>query len=179
MTTLYTILILLISLVALFLLIAALTKKDFMLEKKILIHKPQEEVFNYLRQLKNQENYSVWVMKDPNIKIQYGGIDGTVGATSAWQSEDKNVGIGDQEIIRVHAPASFEVIIRFKKPFEGTNHALTTVTALTADQSQVTTQFKGTSKFPMNIMNLFMDRLIGQDMQKNLERVKTNLESKS
>ena len=28
----------------------------------------------------------------------------------------------------------------------------------------------------MNIMNLFMDKMVGKDMQKNLENMKNNLE---
>jgi uncharacterized protein YndB with AHSA1/START domain len=176
MNIITTILSIIAGLIALFLVIALIVKKDFAIEKQVVINKSVAEVFNYLKILKNQEQYSVWVMKDPNIRIVYTGIDGTVGATSSWVSDDKNVGIGEQEIIRMKDGESMEVEIRFKKPFEGTNYAKTTFTANGAAQTKVSNLFYGKSKFPMNIMNLFMDKFVGKDMQTNLENVKNNIE---
>ena len=176
MNILITILIVLGSLVALFLLIALLTKKEFKLEKQVLINKPKQEVFNYLKMLRNQEKYSVWVMKDPDIKLVYTGTDGTVGAASSWTSNDKNVGVGAQEIIKLNEGESMDVKIEFEKPFKGTNYANTTVTTVGNGQTKVVNTFTGKSNFPMNIMNLFMDKLVGKAMEQNLVNMKANLE---
>lgn len=176
MGILITILLVLAGLIVLFLLVALMTPRSFTLRKEILINKPKQAVFSYLKLIRNQEKYSVWVMKDPNIKLVYTGIDGTVGFSSAWESKDKNVGIGEQEIKKLVEGESIEVEIRFKKPFEGTNHACTAVMAINDTQAKVTQEFYGKSKFPMNIMNLFMNKLVGKDMQKNLENLKANLE---
>ena len=176
MNVLITILIVLGSLIALLLIIALLTKKEFSLEKEVIINKPKQEVFNYLKLIRNQERYSVWVMKDPNIKMIYTGTDGTVGFTSSWQSNDKNVGIGEQEIKKITEGESMEVEIRFKKPFEATNYALTTISTAENGQTKVTNLFYGKSKFPMNIMNLMMDKMVGKDMLQNLVNMKYNLE---
>lgn len=165
------------SLIVLFLLVAACTKKDFSVERTIVVNKSTAEVFNYLKFLKNQEKYSVWVMKDPNIQLIYTGTDGTPGATSSWQSNDKNVGVGAQEIKKIVENESIEVEVRFKKPFEATNYALTTLTALADNQTKVSNLFYGTSKFPMNVMNLVMDKMIGRDIQQNLTNVKNNVEA--
>lgn len=175
MGILLTILGIIAGIIVLLLLIALFIKKDFMLEKKVIINRSKQEVFDYLKLIRNQEKYSVWVMKDPNIKIVYTGTDGTVGFTSSWESNDKNVGIGEQEIKKINGE-SMEVEIRFKKPFEATNYALTTVTIMGDSQTKVTQIFYGKSKFPMNLMNLMMDKMVGNDMQKNLENLKNNLE---
>jgi len=176
MTILLYILAVIGAIIALFLLLAFVTKKDFRLEKQIIIDKPKAEVFNYLKLIKNQEKYSVWVMKDPNIKVVYTGTDGTVGFISSWTSDDKNVGIGAQEIIKLTQGESMDVEVRFKKPFEATNYAHTDVTALSTTQTKVSNVFTGKQKFPMNVMNLFMDKLIGKDMLQNLVNMKNNLE---
>lgn len=176
MSIIIIILLVIAAIVVLFLVAALLVKKDFTLEKQIVINRSQAEVFNYLKSIRNQEHYSVWVMRDPNIKIIYTGIDGTVGFTSSWQSDDKNVGIGEQEIIRMNEGESMEVEIRFKKPFEAVNYARTTVTAIDSNTTNVTNLFYGKSKFPMNVMNFFMDKLVGKDMQQNLQNLKHNLE---
>jgi len=176
MKILRRILLALIAIIFLLLLIALLVKKDFALEKEIVINKPKQEVFNYLKLIRNQEHYSVWVMKDPKINIVYTGTDGTVGFTSSWTSDDKNVGVGEQEIIELKEGESMKVEVRFKKPFEGTNYATTTLSTTADGQTKVVIVFSGTSKYPMNLMNLFMDKLLGKDMQQNLENMKANIE---
>jgi len=176
MNILITILIVIGSIIVLFLLVALLVKKEYSVSKEISISKPQQDVFNYLKMLKNQEQYSVWVMKDPNIKLVYTGTDGTVGATSSWESKDKNVGVGAQEIIKMNDGHSLDVEVRFKKPFEGTSYANTTVSTEGNGQTKVVNTFTGKSKYPSNIMNLFMPKLVGNDMQKNLVNLKANLE---
>jgi hypothetical protein len=177
MNILLTILCIIGCIIVLLLLLALVIKKDFALEKQISINKPKATVFNYLKLIKNQEKYSVWVMKDPNIKIVYTGTDGTAGFISSWTSDDKNVGIGAQEIIKLDEGESMQVEIRFKKPFEATNYARTVVTAISDGQTQVSTTFTGKQKFPMNVMNVFMDKLVGKDMQQNLVNMKINLEN--
>ena len=176
MNILIIILCTIIGLIALLVVLALLIKKDFALQKQITINQPKATVFNYLKHIKNQEQYSVWVMKDPNVKIAYTGTDGTVGFTSSWSSNDKNVGIGEQEIIALQESESMKVEIRFKKPFEAVNYATTTVTALSPTQTTVTNVFTGRQKFPLNIMNVMMDKLVGKDMQQNLINMKANLE---
>lgn len=176
MKIIVTILLVFAGILVLVLLIALFTKKEFSLEKQVTINKPKQEVFNYFKMIKNQEDYSVWVMKDPNIKIVYTGTDGTPGFTSSWQSEDKNVGVGEQEIKKLKEGESMEVEIRFKKPFEGTNWSRTDLHIEANGQTIVTNVFYGRSKFPMNIMNLFMDKMVGSDMQQNLENMKRNIE---
>ncbi len=176
MAILLTILYIIISVVVLLLLLALLLKKEFKLEKQVVISQPPQVVYDYMKLLKNQEYYSVWVMKDPNVKLLYTGVDGTVGATSAWESNDKNVGIGAQEIKGLQPGKSMNVEIRFKKPFEATNYATNTLEALPGTQTKLTHTFTGKQKFPLNLMNLFMDKMVGGDMQQNLLNMKALLE---
>jgi hypothetical protein len=62
------------------------------------INKPKQEVFNYLRLLKNQDNFSHWASMDPAMQKNWRGVDGTVGFVSSWKSDKKEVGSGEQEI---------------------------------------------------------------------------------
>jgi uncharacterized protein YndB with AHSA1/START domain len=176
MKIIVSIFLVIVGIIVLLLLVALFTKKEFSLVKKVVINKPKQEVFNYLKMIRNQENYSVWVMKDPNIKIVYSGTDGTPGFISSWRSDDKNVGVGEQEIKKIKEGESMEVEIRFKKPFEGTNWSRTELHSASNGQTSVTNEFYGKSKFPMNLMNLFMDKMVGKDMQQNLDNMKCNIE---
>jgi len=77
---------------------ALFMKKDSLIQCSIIINKPKQEVFNYVKSLMNQEKFSKWVMTDPNMRKNFKGTDGTVGFCYAWDG-NKKAGKGEQEII--------------------------------------------------------------------------------
>src|SRR3569832_60229 len=115
-------------------------------------------------------------MRDPNVQIVYTGTDGTVGAMSSWQSNNKNVGVGEQEIKKIHEGESIDVEIRFKKPFESTGYGTTTLSDAGSGATKVGTSFSGRCKYPFNLMNMIKDKMLGKDMLQNLQNMKNNLE---
>jgi len=58
-------LLLFLGIIALALISAAFLEKEYAVEREIVINKPKAEVFNYVKMLKNQENYSLWATMDP------------------------------------------------------------------------------------------------------------------
>jgi cell division protein FtsL len=54
MKTLRTILIVIVALIALLLIIALFTKKDYSVQREVVINKPKELVFDYVRLTANQ-----------------------------------------------------------------------------------------------------------------------------
>jgi uncharacterized membrane protein len=80
------------TLVALIMIIPLFTRKEIAVERKIVIDRPKSEVFDYVKLLKNQNNFSVWANKDPEMKKTFQGIDGTVGSISGWESKIKDAG---------------------------------------------------------------------------------------
>jgi Polyketide cyclase / dehydrase and lipid transport len=176
MHILIIILIVIGSIIALLLLIALLTKRDFSVERTITINRAKTDVFNYAQMLKNQEKYNVWMMRDPNVQIVYTGTDGTVGAVSAWKSNHKHVGVGEQEIKKLLEGESIEAEMRFKVPFDDTNYTSTIVKDAGNGQTIITHRVYGRNEFPRNLMNLMMNKMLGKDIQQNLENMKNNLE---
>ena len=167
----------LVVLISLVLVVAYFLPRDFRLSKSVVIYAPHETVYNYIRHLDTQQRYSVWLMRDINIKINYDGTDGSVGAKQSWESILPDVGVGEQEIKALVPNEKMTVEIRFEKPFKAINYADTTLETV-GEQTKVTNIFYGTSKFPMNITNLFLDKMIGGDIQKNLENLKKIMEQK-
>ncbi|MEQ1587617.1 MAG: SRPBCC family protein [Cyclobacteriaceae bacterium] len=170
------ILYILLALVALILLAAAIMPKTLNISSEIVIEKPSTEVFNYVKNIKNQEKYSVWVMADPNIKIDYKGTDGTVGFISSWTSDNKNVGVGAQEITAIKEGERYDVELRFEKPFKATNQAYTTTIPIDANRTKVTTVFTGRNPFPMNLMIPMIRKILIKDMNQNFTNLKKILE---
>jgi len=131
-----------------------------------------------IKKVLNQDHHSVWAMKDPHMKKNYSGADGTVGFIAAWQSENPEVGVGEQEIINVLENKRLEFELRFKKPFESTDPAYVTTESVGPEQTIVKWGFKGSMPYPMNIMLLMMNmevKLAG-DLTKGFLNLKTLLE---
>lgn len=170
--------IVLASIIAIPFFIALFIKSDYAVEQKVTINKPNADVFDYIVQLKNQDSYSKWALIDLNMTKTYQGLDGTVGFISAWDSDNEEVGKGEQEIISITPQQRIDFELRFLSPFESTSPAYMTTTAIEPSKTSVTWGFKGHMKYPMNIMFLFMDfeQVIGEDLKIGLDNLKTILE---
>jgi hypothetical protein len=159
------------------LIIALFVKKDYTVEREIVINKPKAEVFDYIKYLKNQDNFSVWARKDPNMKKEYKGTDATVGFVSAWDGDDE-VGKGEQEIKSIKEGERIDYELRFIKPFESVAQAWLSTEAITPDQTKVKWGFAGKGKYPFNLIHLFMDmdKMLGGDLETGLQNLKAVLE---
>ena len=157
------------------LIVALFVKKEYAVEREVTINKPKEEVFNYVKHLKNQDNYSKWVRMDPNMKKDFRGTDGTVGFVYAWDG-NKDAGKGEQEIKNITDGERVDVEVRFEKPFEGIATAPIITEAVSENQTKVKWGMKGKSSYPMNFMNLFMDNMLGKDIEVSLNNLKNIIE---
>ena len=168
----------LVIIIALPLILALFVKKDYAVQKEVLINKEKQEVFNYIKFLKNQDNYSKWNSIDPSMKKSYQGTDGTVGFVSHWESDNEEVGWGEQEIKKITEGERIDFELRFIKPFVATEPAFMTTESVGANQTKVTWGFSGHMNYPMNLMLLFMDmeKMIGDDLSTGLTKLKTELE---
>ena len=175
MKTLKKILLVIAIIIAIPLVIALFVKKEYSVERTITINKPKQQVFDYVKHLKNQDNYSKWVRMDPAMKKDFRGTDGTIGFVYAWDG-NKEAGKGEQEIKQITEGERMDVEIRFEKPFEGIAQAPFKTEALSAGQTKLTWGMKGKSKYPLNFMNLFMDNMLGKDIQSSLVMLKGILE---
>lgn len=176
MTILFSIFLILVLLIGFILFLALVTKKEYSIEREITIDKPSKAVFDYIKIIKNQEQFNVWVMKDPNVKIDYRGVDGTKGFVSAWEG-NKQAGKGEQEIKEINEGENINIELRFEKPFKNVGQTYLITKPISANQTSLKWQMVGQNKFPMNIMNLIIDGLLGKDLEKSLINVKRILET--
>jgi uncharacterized protein YndB with AHSA1/START domain len=172
------IIIVLAGIIVLLLIIGFFVKKDYSVGKDVVINKSKIAVFEYLKLLKNQNKFSVWGSMDLNMKTEFNGTDGTEGFVSAWESENKNVGKGEQEILKIVDGERIDYEIRFIKPFKSTSWAFITTEALNDNKTLVHWEFTGKMKYPTNLMLLFMnmEKMVGNDLDKGLQNLKNILE---
>ena len=178
MKILKIILIIILAILTLLLITAAFVKKDYEVVREVTIQKPKNEVFEYIKFIKHQDEFSVWQKLDPNMKKVTTGTDGTVGFVSRWESEHPSVGVGEQEIINIEEGKKIEQALRFYVPWESTGIAYLETTAKDSATTQVKWGFNSSFKYPSNLMLLFMDMdsMLGNDFENGLANLKQTLE---
>jgi len=163
-------------LVALVFLVAAFMPKEYTVEREIVVEKPKIVVFQYIKYLENQNEYSYWMKLDPQVQTSNNGIDGTVGYVSTWDSKNEDVGKGEQEIKAVAEGERVDYEIRFKEPFESVSQSYMETRALSDTQTTVVWGFKGRMSVPANLLIAGMKSVLGQQMQEGLNNMKKVLE---
>ncbi|MCO4293325.1 SRPBCC family protein [Solitalea sp. MAHUQ-68] len=164
-----------VSIVIVLLITALFVKNEYKVEREIVINKPQQQVFDYIKLLKNQDHYNKWVMMDPNLQKDFRGTDGTVGFVYAWNG-NKQAGQGEQQIKRI-SDRQIDIQLRFIKPFEGIANTSLSTNTLSSQQTKVKWEMSGRNPFPMNLMNLLMNKTLGESLDESLGNLKTVLEN--
>lgn len=177
MNVLIIILLCLAGLVVLPFLLGLFAPKSYTIERSILINRPADEVYDYLRHLKNQDLFSKWVMRDPNMKKTYRGEDGSVGFVYAWEG-NKQAGKGEQEIKLLEPGKRIEAEVRFEKPFKAVAQTPFVIQQTETGQSKVIWGMHSSMNYPMNSMLLIMnmDKLLGKDLEISLDNLRRLLE---
>lgn len=167
----------LLVIIALPLVIALFVKKDYAIEREIIINSPSTEVYTYLKYLNNHRNFSVWEMADPNLQRAFRGVDGTLGAVSAWDSKMDSVGKGEMEIVTLTEGRHIDLDIRFFKPFAANAKGFFATDASGENAARVRWGFKSRMAYPFNLFLLLgMENKLGNDLQKGLNNLKNILE---
>ncbi len=168
----------LLGVIALILLVAAFVKKSYAVSRQITVAAPNERVFDYIKYIRNQDRFSVWANMDPEMKKEYTGTDGQPGFLSAWESENKRVGKGEQRIVSVEPDREIKMSIHFITPWEGLADASLSTRPVAEAETEVTWAFSSRMKYPMNIMLLVlnMDKMLGADLETGLANLKAELE---
>ena len=157
------------------------TPTNFAVEREVTIDRPKAEVFAYLKQLRNQNNWGPWFKKEPNMHQEHRGTDGEVGFVSYWKGSTDEVGEGEQEIMRIVDGERVDTQLRFMRPFESKADAYLITEDPVEGQTRVKWGFTGDMPRPMNLMLLVMDMdaAVGKDFEEGLTSLKSILENRA
>lgn len=159
---------------------AFLSPTDFKVERETTINKPQADIYNYAKMLKNQNDWGPWFKKEPTMHQEFRGTDGEVGFVSSWKGKTEEVGEGEQEIKKLTPNSRIDTQLRFKKPFESTADAYLTLEPLNENQTKVKWGFTGSMPRPLNLIMVVMDmdKEVGKDFGEGLASLKSIMEAK-
>ena len=168
----------LITLVVIVLLIVAigfLLPGKVRVERSLVIKAPVEIIHAQINNLKNWEKWSPWQKMDPAMKTIYSGSDAGAGASSKWESTNKNVGSGSMTIT---SSSDDSICTAMDLMENGT--AIGKFVFVKADSGTKVT-WSMQSDMGMNpigrIFGLFMDKMVGPDFEKGLAGIKELAES--
>ena len=179
MSIIITILLVAAGIIALLLIIALFMKSEQYVNREIIINAPRQKVFDFLKLLKNQDQFNKWATADKkNRKEEFKGTDGTVGFIYAW-SGDKSAGQGEKEIKNIIEGKKIETEIRFVKPMRVTAAVIFETESLSDDQTKVNLINTGALKYPMNIFVPMAEKKFPKDMDESLSTLKKILEKSS
>jgi uncharacterized protein YndB with AHSA1/START domain len=175
MNIIITILLVVAGIIALLLIIALFMKREHYVKREIIINAPRQKVFDFLKLLKNQDQFNKWATADKDRKEETKGTDGTVGFIYSW-SGNKSAGEGEKEIKNITEGRSIETEIRFVKPMRTSACVILETESLSGDQTKVNWSNAGTLKYPLNIMIPMAEKNFAKDMDISLSTLKNILE---
>jgi uncharacterized protein YndB with AHSA1/START domain len=167
-----------VVLLALFVGISFFLPREVAISRSIVIAKPQAEVFAYLNGFKHFNEWSPWAELDPAARYSFSGPETGVGASMRWESEDPNVGKGEQTIVGATAPEE----IRIALVFGDEQQASDVRQRLTPEGEGTRVEWSMRSDMGMNPLyrwfGLAFESLVGPDYEKGLAKMKTVLEAR-
>jgi hypothetical protein len=175
MNTIIIILLVVAGIIVLLLIIALFMKREHYVNCEIIINAPRQKVFDFLKLLRNQDQFNIWAKADKDRKEEFKGTDGTVGFIYAW-SGNKSAGEGEKEIKNIIEGKIIEIEIRFVKPMRTSAYAIMETESLSDNQTKVNWSNAGTLKYPLNIMIPMAEKNFAKDLDISLSTLKSILE---
>jgi hypothetical protein len=171
------IIVVILVIVGIFAVLGIIAPREYVVEKSLVINRPSTVVFESIKHIKSHSSWNPRTRKDPNIKFEYAGVDGTVGFITRWKGTE-DVGSGEQEIKNIVEGKRIDIELRFKEPVEAVNESYLITKDLYENQTQVTWGMKVNLKFPGNIFSylLNMPKKQGYDFDEGLRILKAILE---
>ena len=105
------------AIVLLIVVLGIIAPNRYEVRRSIIVNHTLPETFQYLKSIKNQDNWSPWKKKDPNMTQTFEGTDGEIGFVTKWNG-NKDVGEGEQVIISIIENESIDSELRFFKPWK-------------------------------------------------------------
>ncbi len=168
----------LIGLVVLIVIAAAaayLLPRNVVVEREIVIDAPPEDVFGHVNSLQAFSEWSPWGDRDPDMEVTYTGPETGVGNTMEWSSDDPRVGSGRQEIVEVVENERVRTTLAFDGM--GTAEAWWNLEPEGGGTRVTWGLDSDMGNNPVGRwMGLTLDRFVGADYERGLERLRERVE---
>lgn len=145
-----------------------ISPNDVEISESMEIDAPKEVVYSHINKMSELNKWQPWLKIDPDAKVTIEGDDGSLGAKSMWDSQNKNVGAGEQEFVKLVPNERVETKLRFKSPQESEADAYLQLDDAGDGKTKVTWGFSTHATFPGNIFMKFMESQLRDSFKKGL-----------
>jgi len=169
-----------IAIITFFAFLHAWAKKDFDISRTVVINRPKEEVYNFVRQLKKEHLWMPWFEKDFNGILKYKGDDGKLEALLYWKGH-KHFYEGTQKIVKLNQGKIVETRFLIVKPFRFVILEYKGLKEIDETKTKIVWGIRGGLVFPFSVIALIhpVDKAYGKDIEKGLQKIKNILEVKN
>lgn len=157
-----------------FLAVAFLLPSIYHVERSLVIDRPPSQVYTQVARLQNWANWNPWTAMDPDAETFVSGVQGEVG--SSWSWDGKILGKGSLTIVDLVPDRAVRSKLVFREPREMEADDLWEFKP-EGRATRVTWTSEGHLSYPIGrYVGLFMDRMMGPDLEQGLHNLKTHLE---
>jgi hypothetical protein len=147
---------------------ALLIPPDFAVSRSVRVNAPAERIFARFDTAQGWSTWGVWYRRDPQMKVTENGAARGVGAAWSWVSENQGNGAMRLTEVQPGLRVAYELTIEGFDP----SHGDLTLTP-DGDATRVTWRMHGTMGYGVGRwFGLFMDRLVGPDLEAGLANLK-------
>ena len=142
----------------------------YSVSNSIEINKPADVVYSQVYDFNKWGTWDPWMEADPAAKVTVEGTPGTPGHKMSWDGQKS--GMGSMTIISSGLNQFVYSQLDFIKPFKATAKDKITLEAA-GDKTKVTWTNTGGLPFPFGrLMGLSIDKMLGGDQRKGLDKLK-------
>ena len=157
-----------------------MAQDTYTVERTTTIAAPAGRIYDQIVDFHKWPNWSPWEDLDPALQRDYSGPEAGTGAVYHW-SGNRKAGEGRMEIVRAVDPDRVDIDLQFVKPFKARNDTSFVLTLEDDNRTRVLWTMTGKKTFMTKAMGLFtsMDKMVGPDFEKGLDRLKKVTEGRS
>jgi uncharacterized protein YndB with AHSA1/START domain len=157
----------------------AMQPNEYSVTRSATVAATPEIVFPMVNDFHTWASWSPWDAMDATMKKTYDGPATGVGATYGWVGNDK-VGEGKMTIVDAKPNQEVAIKLEFIKPFAAVNETTFTF-APAAGGTAVTWKMSAHNNMMTKAAGIFMnmDKMIGDDFEKGLAKIKTLAEAQA
>jgi predicted transcriptional regulator YdeE len=149
---------------------------SYTVTRSIVIAKPQNEVFAYVRDFSNWTAWSPWSLHEPDHQLT---IDRPteLGGLYAW--DGKKIGAGQMQHTGIIPNERLDILLTFLRPFKNTAKVVWSFKSTPNDSTEITWDMQSQMPLPMRPFQGFIAKMIGYDFALGLALLRGKLDPAS
>ena len=166
-----------IAAIAAFLFYVSRKPDSFALQRQININALPADIFPWINNLKNMNQWNPWSTQDAKSVIQYEGPEEGPGAVYTWAGG--KMGQGKFQIVDTNSPTQIICRLLMIKPMAADNVVTFNLTSSNGPTT-VVWSMSGKNGFINKLMHIVMnmDKMVGRDFDRGLANLKSLVEQK-